>query len=41
VSHETASRLGRRFGVSHDRELRPQRIMLSGRELIALYPTRQ
>jgi hypothetical protein len=37
-----AGRLGRRFGVGpHDDGLRPQLIMLRGRELSALYPTCQ
>jgi hypothetical protein len=42
VSNEMAGRLGRRFGVGpHDDGLRPQLIMLRGRELSALYPTCQ
>jgi hypothetical protein len=37
-----AGRFGRRFGVGpHDDGLWPQLITLRGRELSALYPTRQ
>jgi len=37
-----AGRLGRRFGVGrHDGGLRPQLIMVRGRELSALYSTCQ